>query len=321
MDVGVVIGRFQVESLHEGHRYLINQAFQNHRKVIIFVGVPPIEGTKHDPLDYPTRLRMLQSEYPDAIVLPLRDRRSDDVWSQQLDEQIETVVPNVRNAVLYGGRDSFQQHYFGHFKAVEIDGGINYRNSSEQRADIGKVVRNSADFRAGIIYSTQNAWPYCKACVDIALVREQHNDIDGTDETEIALVRKQHEGGKWRLPGGMVEKGETLEQAAARELREETAIACEIGDFQYVTNMPVGDWRFKKAGEIGLLTTLFCVPHMFGALQAGSDVSDGRWVRLADAGRQVIRAHRPLIEAVQARLVPGTTVASSSVKMTIGGAP
>ena len=54
MEVGCVIGRFQVETLHEGHRYLINEAFRHHKKVIIFVGCPPISGTKYDPLDFPT---------------------------------------------------------------------------------------------------------------------------------------------------------------------------------------------------------------------------------------------------------------------------
>lgn len=302
MEIGVVIGRFQVESLHDGHRFLVNKAFENHRKVIIFIGCPPIEGTKHDPLDFVTRLRMLQSEYPDAIILPQHDRLSDEEWSERLDEQIKGVVPNVTTAILYGGRKSFQPHYKGKYTAIEIDSGINYKNASEQRGDIGKVTRSSADFRAGIIYSTQNAWPYVKMCVDMALIK--NTDTDGTKLKEVLVLlgRKASEN-KWRLPGGMVDKGETLEQSAARELREETNTSVEIAHLDYIGSFPVGDWRFKNAGEIGLMTALFGVEYLWGAPapKHGSDLVEVKWFPLINAEKAVVNAHKPLIKAAQRR--------------------
>lgn len=48
----------------------------------------------------------------------------------------------------------------------------------------------------------------------------------------VLLVR---EDGRWLLPGGEVEAGETLEAALAREVREETGIAVEVGALLAVT--------------------------------------------------------------------------------------
>jgi len=293
MEVGVVIGRFQVESLHEGHRYLINEAFRHHKKVIIFIGCARIQGTKYDPLDYPTRERMLRAAYPDALILPVHDMLSDEEWSRELDKQIRGVVPNLTGARLYGGRDSFKTHYQGDFTAVDIESGIQYMNGREQREAIGRAVRSTSDFRAGVIYSTQNAFPYVKLCVDIACTLRQE------EETFILLGKKPHEN-KWRLPGGMVDKKDkTVEQAAMRELIEETGVAAEPTALQYVGSFPVGDWRFKNAGEIGLMTALFTVPYQFGGVKAGDDLAEVKWVRLSKAEREVVKSHKALVSAVR----------------------
>lgn len=300
MEVGVVIGRFQVDNLHAGHRYIISNALQNHRKVIVFLGIPQIGGTRHDPLDYPTRERMIRAEFPDVFVLPLKDCQADEMWSAQVDDLIQRVVPNVKKAVLYGGRESFIPHYQGRHTAVEIDSEIGYNSATEERKEIGKVVRSSADFRAGAIYAQQNSFPHVRACVDIALIK----DTDGKGNPEpiqILLGRKPSEI-KWRLPGGMADPGEPFHHSACRELAEETGMFIERDLFQYVTSAAVEDWRFKKIEEIALTTTLFIVKHQWGAPKAGDDLGEVKWFSLKDASNVISDTHKHLLEIITERL-------------------
>src|SRR3954469_5568014 len=51
--------------------------------------------------------------------------------------------------------------------------------------------------------------------------------VDG----KVVLVKRAHEPlqGEWNLPGGGVELGETLAQACAREVLEETGLIVEVG--------------------------------------------------------------------------------------------
>ena len=40
-DVGIIVGRFQVDELHDAHVDLIQYVFDQHPKVIIFLGLSP----------------------------------------------------------------------------------------------------------------------------------------------------------------------------------------------------------------------------------------------------------------------------------------
>ncbi len=86
----------------------------------------------------------------------------------------------------------------------------------------------------------------------------------------IVLVRRGHDPfeGQWALPGGFVEVGETVEQAAVRETEEETGLKVEITRLVGVYSEPERDPRGHNVSVAFLARTLS------GQMQAASDASE-----------------------------------------------
>lgn len=93
----------------------------------------------------------------------------------------------------------------------------------------------------------------------------------------VLLIRRGHPPllGEWSIPGGVLECGETLREAAAREAREETGLTVEAGEllgvYERVTRDEAGRVRYHY-----VLIDFFCRP-VEGELKAGSDAAEVRW--------------------------------------------
>jgi len=90
--VGCCVARFQVHELHEGHHHVIKQVVQNHKKTIIFLGVPKFGGFKKNPLDFDTRKKMIQSIYPEVVILPIQDNHDNKRWVSELERRIREIA-------------------------------------------------------------------------------------------------------------------------------------------------------------------------------------------------------------------------------------
>ena len=105
------------------------------------------------------------------------------------------------------------------------------------------------------------------------------------DEGRVVLVKRAHEPlkGHWSLPGGAVEIGETLKDAIAREVREETGLIVEVGPIVDVLDR----LRHDAEGRVEyhyVLIEFLCDPRG-GTLACASDAEDVLWARLDDLGR------------------------------------
>lgn len=98
----------------------------------------------------------------------------------------------------------------------------------------------------------------------------------------IATRTKPPGAGVWSLPGGLVEVGETLEEAALRELMEEVGVQARIVDFNRHVQRVDRD-------EKGRVRHHFVVASFVGAWaagepQTGPEAGEVRWVNPRDLG-------------------------------------
>ncbi|WP_160712247.1 NUDIX domain-containing protein [Chitinophaga solisilvae] len=285
---GVIIARFQTPSLHEGHLQLIRQVKAKHNRVLIILGVSPVKGSRKNPLDFYTRERMIKQSFPEIIVLPLSDQKYDAVWSSKLDELLTTNFPH-ETFVLYGSRDSFMDTYSGKYPIEALPPVQDY-NATAMREAIADKVFDTEEFRAGIIYNTYNLFPSVYATVDIALFRN--------NKQQLLLGRKPNEN-NWRLPGGFSDPtDDNFENAALRELQEECG-HMETGKMEYVMSYRVDDWRYRSEAN-KIITTLFSTDLLYGEPAAGDDLAEVRWVTVTDiptmiATGEIADTHIPLL--------------------------
>jgi len=93
----------------------------------------------------------------------------------------------------------------------------------------------------------------------------------------LLLIKRGHdpEAGRWSLPGGRVEPGETDEQAVVREIREETGLSVACGQL-------IGS--VERPGLRGAVVAIadYAATVTGGTLVPGDDAADARWVSPAD---------------------------------------
>ena len=137
-------------------------------------------------------------------------------------------------------------------------------------------------------------YPYPRPALTVDLIL-----LTREPSPRVLLIQRKHEPfqGRWALPGGFVDEGETLETAARRELQEETGVTVSAIE-QFGT---YGDPGRDPRGWTVSVVYLVRVEAEELSAQAGDDAAEVAWFALTDLPLLAFD-HRQILTDVTASL-------------------
>jgi bifunctional NMN adenylyltransferase/nudix hydrolase len=310
--VGVCIMRIQTPFLTLGHRFLIDYTNKNSDELVVILGVAPTMLEKNNPLTFEMRKDMVETLYPNAIILPLKDTNDDGIWSNELDN---LLIPFENdNVVIYGGRDSFIPYYLGKHKVFDIGetefdniNATEFRNKLKEYKNLHDVANEllpehlktpkvllELGFRCGVIWASQNKFPTAFATVDVAVIRL----VDGV--VEILLGRKPKQN-VWVMIGGFVDKeDENYLCAANRELSEEIK-GIKTTELKFINSFKIDDWRYRKS-ENCIITNLHICRWVEGEPIGADDLEEAKFFSIKQAYDFIGEHHKNLLRAIESNI-------------------
>ena len=123
---------------------------------------------------------------------------------------------------------------------------------------------------------------------------------------EVALIKTASEG-RWQLPKGIIDPGETPEVAALREVREEAGIVCEI-----IERLEIVEYWFVAAYDDGPKKRYHKQVHFYlmefitGDVEDHDhEVSEARWFEINEAERMLAFDSEKKLVAMAGRRLEG----------------
>jgi ADP-ribose pyrophosphatase YjhB (NUDIX family) len=119
------------------------------------------------------------------------------------------------------------------------------------------------------------------------------NVIVVNDAGEILMIRRT-DNGNWAVPGGAIDLGESVAQAAVRETREESGIECEVTGIAGIYSDPRHVILYTSNDEARQeFSIVLTARPLHGQPRPSRESSEVRWVRVSEvAGYTMDRSMR-----------------------------
>ncbi len=105
----------------------------------------------------------------------------------------------------------------------------------------------------------------------------------------VLVIERRNPPHGWALPGGFVDVGESVEQAAVREALEETGLEVTLEALLGVYSDPARDPR-------GHTVSAVFVARGAGEARAADDAADCAWLDPDDQGQPLVFDHRRILD-------------------------
>jgi len=116
------------------------------------------------------------------------------------------------------------------------------------------------------------------------------------DDENRLLLMKRSDSGCWGPPGGLVEPGEVVEEAAKRETLEETGLHVRSMDFFGVFSGPELYYKYPNGDEVYNVTIVYLSRDVTGKISLNHEHTEWRWFAPADIPDDLSPPIKPVIE-------------------------